>query len=320
MFSLCRKVVSLLKNDTMARFRINILGCGSATPSLRHQPSSQVIDFRDNLMMIDCGEGTQLAMRRMRLKFSRLNHIFISHLHGDHVLGLPGLLSTLALQGKTGSVTVHTFPEGIDLLRGVVKFFCREPGYDIIFEPVSHEGGLIYEDHALTVTAFPLYHRVPCVGYIFREKEKPRHLKGDMVKYFDIPVSKLHDIKMGQDFVCRDGTVIANSRLTAPPDPCMSYAYCSDTQYDERVARAVTGVDTVFHEATYIDADAVKARERGHSTASEAARVALQAGARQLILGHYSKSYENEDMHLVQAKEIFPNTILANEGLTVDLL
>ena len=304
----------------MARFRINILGCGSATPSLRHQPSSQVIDFRDNLMLIDCGEGTQLAMRRMRLKFVRLNHIFISHLHGDHVLGLPGLLSTMALQGKTGRVTIHTFPEGIEILQNVVNFFCREPGYEIVFEPVSPEGGLVYEDNALTVTAFPLYHRVPCVGYIFREKEKLRHLDGDMVKYLDIPVSKLHGIKMGEDYTTPDGVVIPNSRITHDADPSVSYAYCSDTQYDERVAKAVAGVDTVFHEATYIDADRVKARGRGHSTASEAATVALKAGARQLIIGHYSKSYVSEDQHLAEASAIFPNTLLANEGLMVDLL
>lgn len=304
----------------MARFRINILGCGSATPSLRHQPSSQVIDFRDNLMMIDCGEGTQLAMRRMKLKFSRLSHIFISHLHGDHVLGLPGLLSTLALHGKTGRVTIHTFPDGIEVLQKVVDFFCREPGYEIVFEPVSYDGGVVYEDDALTVTAFPLYHRIPCVGYIFRETAKPRHLIGDMVKFLEIPVSKLRGIKLGDDYVKPDGTVIPNDRITTPPDPSVSYAYCSDTLYDPRVAKAVEGVDTIYHEATYIDADMQKAHDRGHATASEAARVALAAASHRLVLGHYSKSYENENRHLAEAKAIFPNTILANEGLTIDLL
>lgn len=304
----------------MSKFRINILGCGSATPSLRHLPSCQVVDYRENLMMIDCGEGAQLAMRRMKLKFSRLSHIFISHLHGDHVLGLPGLLSTLALHGKTGTVTVHAFPEGIDLLRNVVEFFCREPGYDIVFEPVSHSGGLVYEDKNITVTAFPLYHRVPCVGYIFKEKDKQRHLIGDMVKFHDIPVSQLHDIKNGADYVKPDGRVVPNSYLTTDADPAVSYAYCSDTVFDARVADAVRGVDTIYHEATYIDADKVKAHDRGHATASEAAQVAMMAGANRLILGHYSKSYVNEDKHLSEAKAIFNNTILANEGLVVDLL
>ena len=304
----------------MARFSINILGCGSATPSLRHLPACQVIDFRDNLMMIDCGEGAQLSMRRMKLKFSRLNHIFISHLHGDHVLGLPGLLSTLALQGKTGRVTVHTFPEGIEILKKVVDFFCREPGYEIAFEPVDPAGGIVYEDHAIKVTAFPLYHRVPCVGYIFSEKPKPRHLIGDMVKFYEVPVSQLHGLKMGEDYVTPEGVIVPNSRLTTPADPSMSYAYCSDTVYDPRVAEAIKGVDVVYHEATYIDADAQKAHDRMHSTASEAARTALNAEAKKLILGHYSKSYTDESQHLAEAKVIFPETILANEGLTIDLL
>ncbi|MBD5180390.1 MAG: ribonuclease Z [Bacteroidales bacterium] len=304
----------------MARFSINILGCGSATPSLRHLPACQVIDFRDNLMMIDCGEGAQLSMRRMKLKFSRLNHIFISHLHGDHVLGLPGLLSTLALHGKTGTVTVHTFPEGIEILKKVVDFFCREPEYDIVFQPVDPAGGVVYEDHAIKVTAFPLYHRVPCVGYIFAEKPKPRHLIGEMVKFYNVPINKLHGLKTGEDFVTPDGKVIPNSRLTTPADPSMSYAYCSDTIFDHRVAEAIKGVDVVYHEATYIDADAQKAHDRGHSTASEAARIAIEAGAKKLILGHYSKSYPDESRHLAEAQLIFPETILANEGLTIDLL
>lgn len=304
----------------MARFRVNILGCGSATPSLRHQPSSQVVDFRDNLMMIDCGEGTQLAMRRMKLKYSRLTHVFLSHLHGDHVLGLPGLLSTMALHGKTGRVTIHTFPEGVEILRRVVDFFCREPGFEIVFEPVTREGGIVYEDDAITVTAFPLYHRIPCVGYLFSEKPKPRHLIGDMTRYLQIPVSKLHGIKHGEDYIRPDGTVVPNSHITTDPDPSVSYAYCSDTLYDERVAAAVAGVDMLYHEATYVEADRVKAHDRGHSTAAEAARIALMAGARRLMLGHYSKSYENEDRHLEEATAIFPNTLLANEGLSIDLL
>lgn len=304
----------------MARFSINILGCGSATPSLRHLPACQVIDFRDNLMMIDCGEGAQLSMRRMKLKFSRLNHIFISHMHGDHVLGLPGLLSTLALQGKTGTITVHVLPDGVSILQDMVNFFCREPGYEIIFNTVDPQGGIVYEDHAITVEAFPLYHRVPCVGYKFTEKPKPRHLIGDMAKFYQIPIACLNDIKHGSDFITPDGRVIPNNHITTDADPSVSYAYCSDTLYDERVAAAVAGTHTIYHEATYIDADAAKAHARCHATASEAARVALQAGAKQLILGHYSKSYENENEHLAQARAIFPNTILANEGLTVNLL
>lgn len=312
----------------MANFRINILGCGSATPSLRHLPSSQVIDFRDKLMMVDCGEGAQLGMRRMRLKYSRLNNIFISHLHGDHCLGLPGLLSTLSLHEMGGSVTVHTTEDGARMFRQMMDFFCRERSYDLKFNIITPEPGVIYEDKSLTVETFPLYHRVPCNGFIFREKPKLRHLRRDMIDFFNVPVAQRHAIKEGADFVTESGDVIPNERLTTPAEHSVSYAYCSDTLYDHRVAEAVRGVDVIYHEATYIDADMAKAHQRGHATASEAARIAVEAGAKQLILGHYSKSYLNEDAHLAEAQAVAtalagdnaPQVILANEGLRIDIL
>lgn len=304
----------------MAKFRINILGCGSATPSMRHLPSCQVVDFRDNLFMIDCGEGAQLSMRRMKLKFSRLSHIFISHLHGDHLLGLPGLLSTLSLHGKTGTVTVHTFAEGIELLKPVVDYLCREPSFEIVWHEIAPDGGRILETDSLTVDAFPLYHRVPAVGFLFKETPKPRHLIGDMIKFHEVPVSRMAAIKAGADWVKPDGTVVSNARLTRDPDPAMSYAYCSDTLYNQAVAEAVKGVDLVYHEATYVDADEVKAHERGHSTASEAARIARKAGAGRLLIGHFSKSYPDEETHRAEASALFPNTLIANEGMIIDLL
>ncbi len=271
-------------------------------------------------MMIDCGEGAQLSMRRMGLKFSRLNHIFISHLHGDHCLGLPGLLSTMALHGKTGTVTVHIFREGAELFKQVMDMFCREHDYELKFNIVDPTGGPVFENDSITVEAFPLYHRVPCVGYVFREKPKLRHLNGEMARFYNIPVSKLHDIKSGADYVTPEGLLVANERLTTDADRSASYAYCSDTAFDHRVADAVKGVDTIYHEATYIDADIDKAHSRGHATATEAARIAVKAGASRLILGHYSKSYPNEETHLAEARAIFPNTIIANEGMTIDLL
>lgn len=303
----------------MADFKVNILGCGSATPSLRHMPSCQVVDHRDRLMMVDCGEGAQLAMRRMRLKYSRLNNIFISHLHGDHCLGLPGLLSTMALHDIEGTVTVHTFAEGAELFERIINFFCRERSYDLRFNIIKPERAVIYEDKSLTVETFPLYHRVPCVGYIFREKPKLRHINREMVDFYKVPVAMMHSIKEGADFVLPDGTVVANERLTTPAEPAYSYAYCSDTVYNPLVAEAVKGVDVVYHEATYTDDDAEKARQRGHSTAGEAAKIALEAGAKKLIIGHYSKSYADESGHIADACRIFPATIAANEGLTIDI-
>lgn len=304
----------------MAKFQIDILGCGSATPTARHQPSCQVVNFRDKLFMIDCGEGAQSQFRRMGLKFSRLNHIFISHLHGDHLFGLPGLLSTMALHEISGSVTVHIFRDGARLMKEWMDFFNRNSPFEIVYDIIEEgERRVVYEDSGLTVETFPLYHRTPCTGFIFREKEKLRHLRSDAVKFHAVPVSMLKSIKEGADFVKEDGRVILNSMLTSDPDPTMSYAYCSDTMMDMRVAEDIKGVDTVYHEATYDDSLETQARERGHSTARQAATIAVAAGAQRLIIGHFSKRYDSEEILLREAREVFPEVILANEGLKIDL-
>lgn len=304
----------------MAKFQINILGCGSATPTLRHNPSCQVIDFRDRLFMIDCGEGAQLEMRRMKLSYQRLSHIFISHLHGDHCFGLPGLLCTMGLHEKGGKVTVVMPQQGMEMFRSFVNYFCKDVSFEIEFMPVPKEGGVVYEDHALTVEAFPLYHRVPCYGYIFREKDKPRHINGEMVRFYEVPVYKMSDIRNGADYITPSGDIIPNSRLTSAPDPSVSYAYCSDTVFDRRVAEAVRGVDVLYHETTYADDNIERALERGHSTARQAAVIAREAGVKQLIIGHYSKRYEDVKVLLTQAKEEFDCVIAADEGLKIDLL
>ncbi len=305
----------------MAQFQVDILGCGSASPTLRHMPSSQVVDFRDRLLMIDCGEGAQLAFRRMKLSFSRLEHIFISHVHGDHFLGLPGLLSTLALHDTGGTITIHTFRQGADILRKMMDVFCRETSFDIIYHIIEPDAAVIYEDHALIVETFPLYHRVPAVGFIFREKPKQRHIKGDAVRFFQVPVRQLNDIKAGADYITPDGHLIANERLTSDPDPAVSYAYCSDTKFDLRVAEAVRGVDTIYHESTYLADNIHKAGPRGHSTAAQAGQIAALAGARRLILGHYSKSYSSDEPFAAEAATTFDGEIIAaSEGMKIPLL
>lgn len=305
----------------MARFDLNILGCGSALPTSRHLPSCQVLNVRDNLMMIDCGEGAQLQMRRMRLKTSRLTNIFISHLHGDHCFGLVGLLSTLALQGKTSSVTIHTFKEGIRLFKSWTDFFCREASFDIRYNEIPSTGGdIIYSDNAVTVTTIPLSHRVPCVGFLVSEKPKRRHIIPEMTLYHNVPQYAMNALRDGEDYVAPDGTVIPNDRLTRDADPARSYAYCSDTVFSRKVIEAVTGVDWLYHEATYDTALIKTAIARGHSTAAQAAEVAREANVKRLIIGHYSKRYESDDILLNEALSIFPNTLAANEGQTYNLL
>lgn len=304
----------------MADFSVTYLGCGSASPSERHLPSCQVIDFRDKLFMIDCGEGSQMQFRRYNLKFSRLSHIFISHLHGDHFLGLPGLLSTMSLHEVDGTVTVHAFREGLDILRRILNVFCPDRSYRLIYAPIERDGGLLLDDKAITVEAFPLYHRVPAVGFIFREKPRPRRIIGDMVEYYNVPVYQRNALRDGADFVTPDGIVIENSRLTLDPLPSVSYAYCSDTMFDPRVAQAVRGVDTLYHESTYLEDKRNQAAPRGHSTAAQAGEIASLAGARRLVLGHYSRSYKDDAAFAAEAATTFSGPVIAaSEGLRLNL-
>lgn len=303
----------------MTRLELNILGCGSATSTLRHLPSCQVLNVRDRLFMIDCGEGAQLEMRRMRLKFSRLNHIFISHLHGDHFFGLPGLLSTLSLLGKTGTLTIHTFADGKRLLEDWIDYFSRERSFNLEYNVIGTTSGVIYEDDAIIVRSFPLRHRVPCVGFRFDEKPKLRHINPDALLKYNVPRYVINSLRLGMDYETPDGSVIPNGLLTQPADPCRSYAYCSDTMPSPRVRKAVDGVDWLYHESTYGDDCARQARNRYHSTARQAAILAREAGVKNLILGHYSSRYEDENPLLAQAREEFPSTILSNEQLCIDL-
>lgn len=303
------------------KFQVDILGCGSATPTERHLPSCQAIDFRDKLLMIDCGEGAQLQFKKMRLRFSRLNHIFISHIHGDHFLGLPGLLSTLALNQKEGTITIHAFKEGVEILKKIMAVFCRETSFEIKYDEIEPSRGIVLDEKALTVETFPLYHRVPAVGFLFKEKPKQRHLKGDMVRFLQIPVSQLPAIKDGADYIKPDGTVVANSLLTTDADPVMSYAYCSDTMFHPQVAEDIAGVNTLYHESTYLNDQETKAAQRGHSTAAQAGKIASMAGAKRLILGHYSKRYFDDMLFAAEAATEFNGEIIAaHEGLKIDLL
>ncbi len=303
----------------MTRLELNILGCGSATMTPRHQPSCQVLNVRDNLMMIDCGEGAQLSVRRMKLKLMRLNHIFISHLHGDHCFGLPGLVSTMALLNRTNSLTIHTFKDGAELFSGMLDFFCRERPFEVRFNIIDTHKRIIWEDDAMTVTTFPLVHRVPAVGFRFQEKPKLRHIIGEEVQRLGVPHYAMNALRQGEDWITPEGIIVPNDQLTTAADPAISYAYCSDTKFSRRVIKNVEGVDWLYHEATYDESLRVKAHKRYHSTALEAATVAHDAGVKQLIIGHFSKRYLDETPLLDEARSIFPATRLANEGLVVDL-
>lgn len=304
----------------MEKFEVHILGCGSALPTTRHLATSQVINIREKLFMIDCGEGAQVQLRKSRLKFSRLNHIFISHLHGDHCFGLMGLISTFGMLERTANLHIHCHADLQHILEPQIEFFCKGMPYNVVFELFNPgEQAVIYDDRSVSVETIPLRHRVPCCGFLFREKPTPNHIRRDMIDFYQIPTYLINRIKNGEDYVLEDGTVIPNARLTIPSDPPRSYAYCSDTCYLPRICEQIKGCDLLFHEATFADADAKRAKETFHTTAPQAAEIAKAAQVKKLVIGHYSARYEDESILLKEASEVFPQTILAQENLKIEL-
>ena len=302
----------------MAEFNINILGCGSALPTTRNLATSQIVDLRDKLYMIDCGEGTQVQMRRMRVRFGRLAHIFISHLHGDHCFGLPGLISTLGMLGRTGELVVHGPKEVETYLRPVMNLFCRGMEFEVRFNPVdTRSHSLVMEDRSLSVYSIPLKHRIPTCGYLFAEKPKEAHIIREMTDFYQVPVRCMKDIKQGQDYVTPEGEVVPNSRLTRPAAPPKRYAFCSDTAYNRSIIPIIEGADLLYHEATFAECDLARAKETFHSTARQAAEIARDAHVKRLVIGHYSARYEDlSELHR-EAEAVFPGTILGNEGTVI---
>ncbi len=304
----------------MNKFELHILGCGSALPTMQHIPTSQVLNIREKLFMIDCGEGTQLQFRKARLRFGRLNQIFISHLHGDHCFGLIGLISTLGLLGRTGDLVIHSVPELETLLQPQLDFFCRDLSFNVIFKPFDYtKHQIIYQDRSVKVSTIPLDHRVPCAGFLFEEAKGDLHLDGEAIKFYNIPVKQLSFIKKGDDAVLEDGRVIPNTRLTKPADPIRKYAFCSDTAYKEDIIPIIKEVDLLYHESTFLEVDKARASQTGHSTARQAATIAKMADVKKLMLGHYSSRYTDDNEFEEEAKTVFHNIVLSNELLVEKL-
>lgn len=289
-------------------------------PTLRHHASSQILEVRGKVFMIDCGEGTQMQLRRTHIHFAKLNAIFISHLHGDHCFGLLGLLSTLGMLGRTATLKVFAPKDYETLFKQQLDFFMTGMDYAIDFVPVdTTQHATIYEDKSVTVESIPLQHRLPCCGFLFREKPTLPHIRRDMIDYYGIPVSQIANIKNGAGWVTDDGVEIAHEQLVEPAEPARSYAYCSDTRYDSRLHELVEGVSTLYHESTYATEHESRARLYYHSTARQAAMVARDAGVGKLLLGHYSSRYDNEEGLLKEAREVFANTFLSQEGKVFDV-
>ena len=304
----------------MEPITLHVLGCGSAKPANGHLPSCQVLDMRNKLFMIDCGEGAQMQWGHMGLGMTRLGHIFVTHSHGDHCFGLPGLISTMGLLGRTADLHVHAPADLKPFVDCILANFCQDMDYEVYFHVVDtkvHQ--LVYEDRSVEVWSLPLTHRVPCCGYLFKEKPLLPHIRPEMLECYGIPVSQANNIKAGMDWTTEDGDVIPNSRLVRPADPPRSFAYCSDTLYKPQLAEWIKGVDLLYHEATFGEELAIRATQTCHTTARQAGQIAQQAGAKQLLIGHYSGRIKNEKTHLKEAMQAFPSTRLAREGMTLSI-
>lgn len=301
----------------MQKASLTILGCGSALPTRKNFPSSQLLEIRDKQFLIDCGEGTQIRMSQLGIKTNRLGHIFISHLHGDHCFGLMGLISTYGMLNRTAELHIHAQADLEKIMKPQLQYFCAGLSFDVIFHtinPRKHE--LIYEDRSVQVFSIPLKHRVPCCGFLFEEKPRDRHIIREMIDFYKIPTWRILKIKQGEDFITEEGEIIPNDQLTIASDSPKRFAYCSDTAYSEKIIPIIKGVDCLYHEATFMEDKLIRSKQTEHSTARQAATIALKADVKKLIIGHYSARYNNQNDLLDEAKAVFENTVLG-EDLTV---
>jgi len=295
--------------------RLYILGCYAATPRTMTNPTSQVLEIKNHMFLIDCGEGTQVQLRKNKIKFSRINHIFISHLHGDHFFGLPGLISTFRLLGRDKEMHIYG-PRGIkEAITLLLKLGDSWTNYKLIFhELTSKESELIYEDDKVSVETIPLDHRVYTNGFLFREKLGERKLNIVAIAEYKIDKAYFRNIKKGKNVILDDGTFIANAKLTLDPPKPKSYAYCSDTAYKPDIVKQINDVNVLYHESTFLDSEAHLSGKTKHATAKEAAAIAKSADIGKLILGHYSTRYKSIELFKKEAEEIFPNVDLADDG------
>lgn len=295
-------------------FEVSILGSSSATPIYQRHPTAQIVNIHERFFLVDCGEGTLIQMNRYKIKYHRINHIFISHLHGDHYLGLLGLMSTMHLQGRTMDLHVYGPPPLEEIIDVQLRYSETLLRYKVHFHPLNaQKSELIFDDESMSIRTIILSHRIPCTGFLFSEKQGLRKLKKDKLHEYQIPIASYQDLKNGEDFEYK-GKIIPNDELTTPARKARSYAFCSDTRYDESILPAIKNVNLLYHEATFLSDKKERAKETFHSTAADAATIALKAGVKRLIIGHFSARYKNLYPLLEEAREVFPDTTLAIEG------
>lgn len=300
--------------------RLYILGCFAATPRALNNPSSQILEIKNHIFLIDCGEGTQLQLRKNKIRFSRIQHIFISHLHGDHFFGLPGLISTFRLLGREKELHIYG-PKGIkEAITLLLKLGDSWTNFPLIFHELSSkEQTVIFQDNTVSVKTIPLDHRVYTNGFLFSELPGERKLNTKAVAKYKIDKVYFNKIKKGEDVLLEAGQIISNDLLTMDPPKSKQYAYCSDTAFSPKIVPLLSKVDVLYHEATFLEEEAVLAQKTKHSTAKQAATIASKAKVGLLILGHFSTRYKTFQPFVKQASEIFESVVLAEDGLILDL-
>lgn len=294
-------------------FALTILGNNSAIPAFDRNPTAQVLQTMEESFLIDCGEGTQMQLSKYKIKRSKINHIFISHLHGDHYFGLIGLLTSMSLLNRTQDLHLHAPPELEELVNMQLKFAATHLSYPLHFHPLKNEG-VIVEGNKMIIECFKVQHRIDCWGFLFREKRNLRKVNAERAKIYEIPAAFYEKLQQGFDYANKKGSIVPNDEVTIPGPKTKSYAYCADTIYDERIAEKVKEVDLLYHETTYLKDLHERAAARFHSTTVQAAAIAEKAGAKKLLIGHFSSKYEKLDEFLNEATEVFKNTELALQG------
>ncbi len=292
---------------------LTILGNNSAIPAFDRNPTAQVLQTLEESFLIDCGEGTQMQLSKYKIKRSKINHIFISHLHGDHYFGLIGLLTSMSLLNRTQDLHLHAPPELEQLITLQLNFASTHLCYNLHFHPLLQEG-LIVDGNKMTVECFAVKHRIDCWGFLFRQKKNPRKLNAERAKIYEIPAAFYENLQQGQDYVTKKGTIVPNEEVTTAAAKPKSYAYCADTIFDESLAEKVKGVDLLYHETTYLKDLHERAAARFHSTTIQAGAIAKKANAKKLLIGHFSSKYEVLDEFLNETAEVFQNTELAIQG------
>ena len=301
------------------KFSLKVLGSNSGLPIPKRFSTAQVLNVQERFFLIDCGEGTQIQIRRYKVGFNKINHILISHLHGDHFFGIFGLLSSFSMCGRKTDLHLYAHSDLEKILNDNSKYF-NDYKFKIVFHSLNfNQSELIFEVKVLTIHSFPLKHRIPCCGFVFREKPRPLQIKKDCISFYKISIKDILKVKSGLDFIDEEGKVIPNSFLTHPSAPSRSFAFCSDTSFYPSIVEHIRNVNLLYHEATYSDELTNQAKLTLHSTSRQAAEIAKMAKVDQLLIGHYSARYDNTDLLLTEAKSVFSNTLAVYDGFEIEI-